>query len=209
VGLASRRPRRPGGSQPRAARMLGLGTADNPVFPCMHEASALVAGASLAGGMHHAMAAHASGFGVYNDVAIAIAWLLGHGVERIAYVDIDAHHGDGPRSDSGWPGAGRPPGRTPAVPAPVPDPGAEVRGQQRAYAQVVEEVSVYRDAVKPEQVRQRPGQRQLTGGGGRGIGLAGPTRCELYGCGRCRRSALPLGSTGMPGMCRGRPGCGS
>ena len=41
------------------------------------------------------MAAHASGFGVYNDVAIAIAWLLGHGAERIAYVDIDAHHGDG------------------------------------------------------------------------------------------------------------------
>ena len=41
------------------------------------------------------MAAHASGFGVYNDVAIAIAWLLGHGAERVAYVDIDAHHGDG------------------------------------------------------------------------------------------------------------------
>ena len=84
----------------------------NPVFPGMHEASALVAGAtlaaaravwsgsaghgaSIAGGMHHAMAAHASGFGVYNDPAVAIAWLLGHGAERIAYVDIDAHHGDG------------------------------------------------------------------------------------------------------------------
>jgi len=52
-------------------------------------------GASIAGGMHHAMAARASGFGVYNDVAVAIAWLLGHGAERIAYVDIDAHHGDG------------------------------------------------------------------------------------------------------------------
>ena len=38
---------------------------------------------------------HASGFGVYNDPAIAIAWLLGQGAERIAYVDIDAHHGDG------------------------------------------------------------------------------------------------------------------
>jgi acetoin utilization protein AcuC len=92
--------------------MFGLGTEDNPVFPGMHEASALVAGAtlaaaravwsgsaghgaSIAGGMHHAMAAHASGFGVYNDPAVAIAWLLGHGAERIAYVDIDAHHGDG------------------------------------------------------------------------------------------------------------------
>jgi acetoin utilization protein AcuC len=78
----------------------------------MHEASALVAGATLAaarqvwsgeaehgasivGGMHHAMAAYASGFCVYNDVAIAIAWLLRQGAERIAYVDIDAHHGDG------------------------------------------------------------------------------------------------------------------
>jgi acetoin utilization protein AcuC len=100
------------GSQLRVARMFGLGTEDNPVFPGMHEASALVAGAtlaaaravwsgsaehgaSIAGGMHHAMAAHASGFGVYNDPAVAIAWLLGHGAERIAYVDIDAHHGDG------------------------------------------------------------------------------------------------------------------
>jgi acetoin utilization protein AcuC len=100
------------GAQLRIARMFGLGTEDNPVFPGMHEASALVAGAtlaaaravwsgsaghgaSIAGGMHHAMAAHASGFGVYNDVAIAIAWLLGHGAERMAYVDIDAHHGDG------------------------------------------------------------------------------------------------------------------
>jgi len=41
------------------------------------------------------MAARASGFGVYNDVAIAIAWLLAAGAERVAYVDIDAHHGDG------------------------------------------------------------------------------------------------------------------
>ena len=100
------------GKQLRAAQMFGLGTEDNPVFPGMHEASALVAGAtlaaaraiwsgsaqhgaSIAGGMHHAMAAHASGFGVYNDPAIAIAWLLEHGAERVAYVDIDAHHGDG------------------------------------------------------------------------------------------------------------------
>ena len=87
-------------------------TEDNPIFPRMHEASALVAGATLAaaramwlgsarhgasivGGMPHAMAAHASGFCVYNDVAVAIAWLLGQGAERIAYVDVDAHHGDG------------------------------------------------------------------------------------------------------------------
>ena len=90
----------------------GLGTEDDPVFPGMHDASALVAGAtlaaaravwtgvaqhgaSIAGGLHHAMRGSASGFCVYNDPAIAIAWLLGQGVERIAYVDVDVHHGDG------------------------------------------------------------------------------------------------------------------
>ena len=36
-----------------------------------------------------------SGFCVYNDVAIAIRWLLDHGCERIGYVDVDVHHGDG------------------------------------------------------------------------------------------------------------------
>ncbi len=90
----------------------GLGTPDNPVFAGMHEASALVAGATVAaaravwtgaaghaanvaGGLHHAMRAAASGFCVYNDPAIAIRWLLGQGAERIAYVDVDVHHGDG------------------------------------------------------------------------------------------------------------------
>jgi acetoin utilization protein AcuC len=90
----------------------GLGTPDDPVFADMHQASALVAGASVvaaqavmsgetdhglnvAGGLHHAMAGRASGFCVYNDPAIAIAWLLEHGAARVAYVDIDVHHGDG------------------------------------------------------------------------------------------------------------------
>ena len=36
-----------------------------------------------------------SGFCVYNDCAVAISWLLDHGFERIAYVDVDVHHGDG------------------------------------------------------------------------------------------------------------------
>jgi acetoin utilization protein AcuC len=92
--------------------MYGLGTDDDPVFAGMHEAAALVTGAtlaaaravltsaaqhgaSIAGGLHHAMAGYASGFCVYNDPAIAISWLLGQGVERIAYVDVDVHHGDG------------------------------------------------------------------------------------------------------------------
>jgi acetoin utilization protein AcuC len=90
----------------------GLGTSDNPAFPGMHEPAAHVVGAtvaaaravwtrgyphavSLAGGLHHAMPDHASGFCVYNDVAVAIRWLLEAGAERVAYVDVDAHHGDG------------------------------------------------------------------------------------------------------------------
>ncbi|OXM66539.1 MULTISPECIES: acetoin utilization protein AcuC [Amycolatopsis] len=90
----------------------GLGTADNPVFSDMHDASALVVGSTLlgarkiadgearravniAGGLHHAMRDHAAGFCVYNDCAVAVSWLLDHGFDRIAYIDTDVHHGDG------------------------------------------------------------------------------------------------------------------
>ncbi|HEV2452318.1 MAG TPA: acetoin utilization protein AcuC [Streptosporangiaceae bacterium] len=96
----------------RADYHRGLGIADNPVFARMHEVSALVAGSTLtaaramwtaqadhaanvAGGLHHAMSGRASGFCVYNDPAIAIRWLLGQGASRVAYVDLDVHHGDG------------------------------------------------------------------------------------------------------------------
>jgi acetoin utilization protein AcuC len=109
---AVRRAGDPGPGSGRPALSFGLGTPDDPIFPGMHDASALVAGAtlaaaravwtgvadhgaSIAGGLHHAMAASASGFCVYNDPAIAIAWLLNAGAERIAYIDIDVHHGDG------------------------------------------------------------------------------------------------------------------
>ncbi|MEV0333811.1 acetoin utilization protein AcuC [Nocardia sp. NPDC050717] len=90
----------------------GLGTADNPVFPHMHEAASVIVGGTLAaareiaagrtrravsigGGMHHAMPDSAAGFCVYNDAAIAISWLLDNGFDRIAYLDVDVHHGDG------------------------------------------------------------------------------------------------------------------
>ncbi|MFG3048857.1 acetoin utilization protein AcuC [Streptomyces sp. NPDC048202] len=90
----------------------GLGTVDDPAFAGMHEVSALIAGQSVAaaeavwrgdvehavnfaGGLHHAMPGGASGFCVYNDAALAIARLLELGVERVAYVDVDVHHGDG------------------------------------------------------------------------------------------------------------------
>jgi acetoin utilization protein AcuC len=96
----------------RAELRYGLGTEDNPCFPGMHEATARVVGASaslaravwagevdhgvnIAGGLHHAMPDRASGFCVYNDVAVAIRALRAAGAERIAYVDLDVHHGDG------------------------------------------------------------------------------------------------------------------
>jgi acetoin utilization protein AcuC len=107
--------RRAGHGEEGDWRHFGYGPGDNPIFPDMHEAGALVAGASLvaaeavhegralhafsaAGGLHHAMPARASGFCVYNDPAIAIAWLLAKGVHPIAYVDVDVHHGDGPQA---------------------------------------------------------------------------------------------------------------
>ena len=49
---------------------------------------------NFSGGLHHAHASQASGFCIFNDVAVAIHWLVRQGA-RVAYVDIDAHHGDG------------------------------------------------------------------------------------------------------------------
>ncbi|WP_122215133.1 acetoin utilization protein AcuC [Streptomyces sp. ZS0098] len=95
-----------------ADQSYGLGTVDDPAFGGMHEVSALIAGQSVgaaeavwrgealhavnfAGGLHHAMPGAASGFCVYNDAALAIARLLELGAERVAYIDVDVHHGDG------------------------------------------------------------------------------------------------------------------
>ncbi len=93
------------------AELFGIGPGDNPIFEGMYDWSRLVAGASLqaaslvstgivdiafniAGGLHHAMPTHASGFCYINDPAITIKSLLKRGY-RVAYIDIDAHHGDG------------------------------------------------------------------------------------------------------------------
>jgi acetoin utilization protein AcuC len=90
----------------------GLGSDDNPVFADMHHAAAHIVGAtheafrqvwsgesrhsaSISGGLHHAMPDRASGFCIYNDVAVGIRWLLDQGVQKVAYVDVDVHHGDG------------------------------------------------------------------------------------------------------------------
>ena len=89
----------------------GLGPGDNPIFPGLYDWSLLVTGATLqaadyvakeegetafniAGGLHHAMKSKASGFCYINDPVIGILRLVNRG-KRVAYVDIDAHHGDG------------------------------------------------------------------------------------------------------------------
>ncbi len=100
-------------ADPRAAHgQLGIGDADTPAFAGMHEASALAVGATvdcaravwegraqhavnIAGGLHHAMPSRAAGFCVYNDAAVGIRDLLAAGAERVAYIDVDVHHGDG------------------------------------------------------------------------------------------------------------------
>ena len=90
----------------------GLGTPSNPVFPEMYRRPATAAGAALwaaerlaaaprgivfspAGGTHHGLRDRASGFCYLNDPVLAILGLRRGGLGRIAYVDIDAHHGDG------------------------------------------------------------------------------------------------------------------
>ena len=98
-----------GGYDP--ARFNFANQGDNPIYPGMYEAAALSTGAtlvaaemvascqvdvafSISGGLHHAAANQASGFCVFNDPALAIKYLRQRGL-RVAYVDIDAHHGDG------------------------------------------------------------------------------------------------------------------
>jgi acetoin utilization protein AcuC len=89
----------------------GLGPGDNPIFPGLLRFSTLVVGASLqaaqiveageasiafniGGGLHYGMPSYASGFCYLNDVVVAIDYFVTRG-HRVAYVDIDTHHGDG------------------------------------------------------------------------------------------------------------------
>ena len=96
-----------------AAGLELLDDGNTPVFPGVHEASATVVGSAIAGldaivagrcartfqpvgGLHHARRDRAAGFCVYNDVGVVIETLRRvHGIRRVAYIDIDVHHGDG------------------------------------------------------------------------------------------------------------------
>jgi acetoin utilization protein AcuC len=102
----------------RVERLSALGygsidAGDTPAFPGVYQASAHVVGAALdglqrimagdalrtfqpIGGLHHAAREHAAGFCVFNDCGVVIDTLRSqYGIRRVAYVDIDVHHGDG------------------------------------------------------------------------------------------------------------------
>ncbi len=98
------------GALPEGERF-GLGTPDNPIVIGMADAAAAIVGGTLeganriasgrsatvlqlGGGFHHARRRLASGFCVFNDLAMAIRHLTQHGL-HVMYIDLDAHHGDG------------------------------------------------------------------------------------------------------------------
>ncbi|HZP93490.1 MAG TPA: hypothetical protein VFB20_11510 [Burkholderiales bacterium] len=94
---------------PEVRRRYGIGTMENPLFPGVFERAATSVGGSIraaelalegriayhpAGGTHHGRPDRASGFCYFNDPAFALLTLLEGGLERVVYVDLDAHHGD-------------------------------------------------------------------------------------------------------------------
>jgi acetoin utilization protein AcuC len=87
-----------------------IGTMENPLFPGVFERASTAVGGSIlsaelaleghhvfhpSGGTHHGRAGRASGFCYFNDPVFSILTFLEHGLERVLYVDLDAHHGDG------------------------------------------------------------------------------------------------------------------
>ena len=87
-----------------------IGTMENPLFPGLFRRASTAVGGSIhaaelamdgrvvfhpSGGTHHGRADRASGFCYFNDPVFAVLTFLAHGVERVLYVDLDAHHGDG------------------------------------------------------------------------------------------------------------------
>lgn len=95
---------------PEITARYNLGKLENPVYPEMFRRPATSCGASLhaaellrdggvvyspAGGTHHARRDRAAGFCYFNDPVLGILAMLDQGLTRIAYVDVDVHHGDG------------------------------------------------------------------------------------------------------------------
>jgi acetoin utilization protein AcuC len=176
-----------------------LDAGDTPAFPGVYEAAAHVVGGTLEalaaivagparrafipiGGLHHATRNGAAGFCVFNDCGVAIeAARRVHGLRRVAYVDIDAHHGDGvfyafeddpdlafaDTHEDGrflYPGTGArsETGRGPAVGTklniPLP-PGAD----DDTFLSVWEEIELHIDAARPELILLQCGADSLAG----------------------------------------------
>ncbi|WP_066195009.1 MULTISPECIES: acetoin utilization protein AcuC [Gracilibacillus] len=104
--------KRAGEEHPVSFASYGIGTTDTPSFPGMYEAARHIVNGSLtaaefvmsnqvkhslnlAGGLHHGFPNHASGFCIFNDIAIAIRFIRDHYDAKVLYIDTDAHHGDG------------------------------------------------------------------------------------------------------------------
>lgn len=199
----------------------GLGSSDNPVFPGVYDWAMSVAGASIvcaqeilsgnatrafnmSGGLHHAMPSRASGFCHINDVVLAIQALTNAG-KRVAYVDIDAHHGDGvehafyQRSDvltisihqSGWtifPGTGfvndigQDAGEGYAINIPLA-PGAGDDAYQHAFdAVIIPALSAY----KPDMLVTQLGSDAMVGD------MVADLQLSLVGFERCLRAFRSL-----------------
>ncbi|OPA78545.1 acetoin utilization protein AcuC [Paenibacillus selenitireducens] len=94
------------------AEIYGFTSEDTPYFKEMHAVTSTIVGGSitavdtvmsgqslhalhLGGGLHHALSNRGSGFCVYNDASVAIAYLRQHYHARVLYIDTDVHHGDG------------------------------------------------------------------------------------------------------------------
>ncbi|MBP2314545.1 acetoin utilization protein AcuC [Azospirillum soli] len=97
---------------PETGERYNLGRLENPIFPEMYRRPATAVGSALlaarilaerpagivyspASGTHHARPGRASGFCYFNAPVLGILALLDEGIERVCYVDLDAHHGDG------------------------------------------------------------------------------------------------------------------
>jgi acetoin utilization protein AcuC len=95
---------------PEVRRRYRIGTMENPLFPGLYRRATTAVGGSIlaaelaldgrvvfhpSGGTHHGRPDRASGFCYFNDPVFALLTLLENGLERVLYVDLDAHHGDG------------------------------------------------------------------------------------------------------------------
>ncbi len=171
---------------------------DTPAYPGVYEAAASVVGGTLnalaaivaenragfipIGGLHHARRDAAAGFCVFNDCGVAIeAARRVHGIRRVAYIDIDAHHGDGvfygfeedpdvifaDLHEDGrflYPGTGSrsETGRGPAVGTKLNVPMPPGAGDEEFFA-AWEEVEAYLDRARPELVLLQCGADSLRG----------------------------------------------